>query len=208
MTSPRPTRTASPCSTTRVSPRPRSRRSPSKSSRWDPPRRRSPSSSSGPTAAASSTSTRRTLSKIPRRCRTSSRLLAILLIPAALCYTFGAMVGDTRQGWTVLAAMTVMFVGLLAVCYVAEQQRRGLSPSRASTTRRAPCSRAATWRAKRCATASPARRSGRRRPRWRPTARSTPCTTPSHRSAGSCRCGRSSSARSSTAAWAPDSTAC
>jgi potassium-transporting ATPase potassium-binding subunit len=47
--------------------------------------------------------------------------LAILLIPAALCYTFGVMVGDTRQGWTVLAAMTLMFVGLLAVCYVAEQ---------------------------------------------------------------------------------------
>ena len=49
-------------------------------------------------------------------------VLAILLIPAALCYTFGVMVGDTRQGWTVLAAMTVMFVGLLAVCYVAEQR--------------------------------------------------------------------------------------
>ena len=49
-------------------------------------------------------------------------VLAILLIPAALCYTFGVMVGDTRQGWTVLAAMTVMFVGLLAVCYVAEQK--------------------------------------------------------------------------------------
>ena len=48
-------------------------------------------------------------------------VLAILLIPAALCYTFGVMVGDTRQGWTVLAAMTVIFVGLLAVCYVAEQ---------------------------------------------------------------------------------------
>ena len=49
-------------------------------------------------------------------------LLAILLIPAALCYTFGVMVRDTRQGWTVLAAMTVIFVGLLAVCVVAEQQ--------------------------------------------------------------------------------------
>ncbi len=33
-------------------------------------------------------------------------LLAILLIPAALCYTFGMMVGDTRQGWALLAAMT------------------------------------------------------------------------------------------------------
>jgi K+-transporting ATPase ATPase A chain len=48
-------------------------------------------------------------------------LLAILLIPAALCYTFGVMVKDTRQGWTVLAAMTVIFVGMLSVCVVAEQ---------------------------------------------------------------------------------------
>ena len=48
-------------------------------------------------------------------------LLAILLIPAALCYTFGVMVGDTRQGWAVLAAMTVIFVGLLTVAVVAEQ---------------------------------------------------------------------------------------
>src|SRR5262249_42391720 len=43
-------------------------------------------------------------------------VLAILLIAAALCYTFGVMVGDTRQGWAVLAAMTIVFVGLLALC--------------------------------------------------------------------------------------------
>jgi potassium-transporting ATPase potassium-binding subunit len=49
-------------------------------------------------------------------------VLAILVIPAALCYTFGVMVGDRRQGWVVLAAMTVIFVGLLAVCAVAEQR--------------------------------------------------------------------------------------
>jgi K+-transporting ATPase ATPase A chain len=36
-------------------------------------------------------------------------MLAILLIPAALCYTFGKAVGDTRQGWAVLAAMTIIF---------------------------------------------------------------------------------------------------
>jgi K+-transporting ATPase ATPase A chain len=48
-------------------------------------------------------------------------LLAILLIPAALCYTFGKMVGDTRQGWAMLAAMTILFVGLLALCVWAEQ---------------------------------------------------------------------------------------
>jgi len=34
-------------------------------------------------------------------------LLAILLIPAALCHTFGRMVRDPRQGWAVLAAMTL-----------------------------------------------------------------------------------------------------
>jgi potassium-transporting ATPase potassium-binding subunit len=48
-------------------------------------------------------------------------LLAILLIPAALCYTFGVMVRDTRQGWVVLGAMTVIFVGMLATAVVAEQ---------------------------------------------------------------------------------------
>ncbi len=48
-------------------------------------------------------------------------LLSILLIPAALCYTFGRMVGDTRQGWVVLGAMTVIFVALLALTVGAEQ---------------------------------------------------------------------------------------
>ena len=49
------------------------------------------------------------------------QVLSILLIPAALCYTFGKMVGDTRQGWAVLAAMTVIFVILLGGVYLAEQ---------------------------------------------------------------------------------------
>jgi K+-transporting ATPase ATPase A chain len=47
-------------------------------------------------------------------------MLSILLIPAALCYTFGKMVGDTRQGWAILAAMTVIFVLLLSVTVWAE----------------------------------------------------------------------------------------
>ena len=54
-------------------------------------------------------------------------LLAILLIPAALCHTFGVMVKDTRQGWTVLAAMTAIFVVLLAVCVTAEQRGNTLA---------------------------------------------------------------------------------
>jgi K+-transporting ATPase ATPase A chain len=48
-------------------------------------------------------------------------MLAILLIPAALCYTFGRMVGDTRQGWAMLAAMLVIFVPLALGSYAAEQ---------------------------------------------------------------------------------------
>ena len=47
-------------------------------------------------------------------------MLAILLIPGALTYTFGKMVGDTRQGWAVLAAMTVIFVPLLIGTAAAE----------------------------------------------------------------------------------------
>ena len=49
------------------------------------------------------------------------QVLAILMIPAALCYTFGRMVGDTRQGWAVLAAMLVIFVPLTFGGYAAEQ---------------------------------------------------------------------------------------
>jgi K+-transporting ATPase ATPase A chain len=49
-------------------------------------------------------------------------MLSILLIPAALCHTFGRMVGDTRQGWAVLAAMTITLLPLLLLCYGAEQR--------------------------------------------------------------------------------------
>ncbi|MFZ4701726.1 MAG: potassium-transporting ATPase subunit KdpA, partial [Candidatus Methylumidiphilus sp.] len=48
-------------------------------------------------------------------------MLAILLIPAALCFTFGIMVGDTRQGFAILAAMTIVFVALVLVAVPAEQ---------------------------------------------------------------------------------------
>ncbi len=48
-------------------------------------------------------------------------VLSILLIPAALCYTFGKMVKDTRQGWALLAAMFAIFLPLLVLCVVSEQ---------------------------------------------------------------------------------------
>ena len=48
-------------------------------------------------------------------------MLAILLIPASLTYTFGRSVGDTRQGWAVLAAMLLLFLPLLGVLAYSEQ---------------------------------------------------------------------------------------
>ena len=62
-------------------------------------------------------------------------MLSIFLIPCALCFTFGRMVGDTRQGWAVLAAMTLMFVVLASAAIYFEQQgnplltQLGIDPS-------------------------------------------------------------------------------
>jgi K+-transporting ATPase ATPase A chain len=49
-------------------------------------------------------------------------VLAILLIPASLCYTFGLMVGDVRQGLVLLATMLLLFVPLLGVVAWAESR--------------------------------------------------------------------------------------
>jgi potassium-transporting ATPase potassium-binding subunit len=46
----------------------------------------------------------------------------MFLIPTALCFVFGRMVGDPRQGWAVLGAMTIIFVTLACVALWAEQQ--------------------------------------------------------------------------------------
>ena len=50
------------------------------------------------------------------------QMIAILLIPAGLCFCFGRMVGDRRQGWTIYAAMSVIFVVLTVCVLMAEQQ--------------------------------------------------------------------------------------
>lgn len=49
-------------------------------------------------------------------------LLAILLIPASLCYTFGMMVNDRRQGWAILVAMLILFIPFLCIAVIAEEQ--------------------------------------------------------------------------------------
>ncbi len=49
------------------------------------------------------------------------QMIMMFLIPAGLCYTFGKMIGDTRQGWAILTAMTLVFVAMLAVTETSEQ---------------------------------------------------------------------------------------
>jgi len=50
------------------------------------------------------------------------QMIAMFLIPAALCFVFGRMVGDSRQGWAVLGAMTVIFLFMAVIATWAEQQ--------------------------------------------------------------------------------------
>jgi K+-transporting ATPase ATPase A chain len=50
------------------------------------------------------------------------QMVSIFLIPAGLCFAFGRLVGDRRQGWAILAAMTVLFVVMAAGVMTAEHQ--------------------------------------------------------------------------------------
>ncbi len=76
------------------------------------------------------------------------QMVLIFVIPAGLTYTFGKMVRDTRQGWALLAAMTILFLAGVAVVYHAEQAgnpilaKLGVAP-------------AATWRARKSGSALP-----------------------------------------------------
>ena len=56
------------------------------------------------------------------------QMIAIFLIPAALCFAFGRVVGDPRQGWAILAAMTVLFVLAVTAVIPAEQAGNPLLP--------------------------------------------------------------------------------
>jgi K+-transporting ATPase ATPase A chain len=48
------------------------------------------------------------------------QMLFIFIIPAGLTYTFGKMVKDTRQGWALFSAMSILFLAGVAVTYGAE----------------------------------------------------------------------------------------
>src|SRR3984893_3784773 len=49
------------------------------------------------------------------------QMIMIFVIPAGLTYTFGKMVGDTRQGWSLFAAMSIMFLAGVFIAYPQEQ---------------------------------------------------------------------------------------
>jgi K+-transporting ATPase ATPase A chain len=67
------------------------------------------------------------------------QMIFIFLIPAGLAYTFGKMVRDTRQGWALIAAMTILFLAGVFVTYPAEQagnpnlEKLGLQPAATAT---------------------------------------------------------------------------
>jgi K+-transporting ATPase ATPase A chain len=49
-----------------------------------------------------------------------TEILALLIISSGLTYTFGKMVGDTRQGWAIFAAMAFLFFAGVFICYPSE----------------------------------------------------------------------------------------
>ena len=158
-----------------------------------------------PTAAASSTPTPPTRSRTPTRSPISSQIVLIFSIGAALTNVFGRMVGDQRQGWAVFAVMGSCSWPASCVAYWAEAAG---NPALAALGVDPRCRPAATWRARKSASASPTRRCSPPSPPTPRAAPSTPCTTASRRWAAWCRCSTSSSARSSSAASARASTAC
>ena len=81
-------------------------------------------------------------------------MLAILAIPAWLTYTFGRFVGDTRQGWTMFAAMSVIFLARVGVATGQRSRENPRSRAWPST------SATAISRARRRASASHCRPSG------------------------------------------------
>lgn len=62
------------------------------------------------------------------------QMLAIFLIPSALTYTFGRMIGDTKQGWTLFAVMTILFLLGVAGIHWAEQSNNPLMPTHVDQT--------------------------------------------------------------------------
>ena len=85
------------------------------------------------------------------------QMLLIFSIGAGLTNVFGRMVGDQRQGWAIFAVMFVLFFAGAAITYGVESQGNPAFAAFHVDQAPAPCRPAATWSARRCASASPIR---------------------------------------------------
>ena len=119
-----------------------------------------------------------------------AQMLAMFLIPAALCFVFGRMVGDSRQGWALIGAMTILFVVMAVAAQSAEQHANpAFAALGIDQTQNALQAGRATWKARKPASASSRRLCSPPSRRRLPAAPSTRRTIPSRRWAASCRCG-------------------
>ena len=82
------------------------------------------------------------------------QIISIFAIGAALTNVFGRMVGNQRQGWAILAAMGVLFIAGVIVCLLGRSQRHHARSTRSASP-------AATWKARKSASASSPRRCSR-----------------------------------------------
>ena len=128
------------------------------------------------------------------------QMLSIFSIGSGLTYYLGRMVKNQKHGWTVWAAMLTFF--LAACCCAGGRRRMVIRSTRVSVLP------AATWRARKSDSAFSIPHSSPRSRLMPPAARSIRCTIRSPRWAASCRCSTFSSAKSSSAASAPDYTGC
>ena len=126
---------------------------------WARSLRRKRSRCSAPTAAASSTPTRRIPTRTRRALANFVQMLAIFLIPAALCFAFGRVVGDHAPGLGRAGGDDGDVRRRGARDHPGRAGRQSAARRRwASTRRPARCRPAATWKARKCASASPPRR--------------------------------------------------
>ena len=84
-------------------------------------------------------------------------MLSVLIIPAALVFTYGKMAGARRQGYAIYSTMMVMFLGAVIVAYIAEAHGSPAQHAAGLHTGAIHGSSAATWRARSSASGSPAR---------------------------------------------------
>ncbi len=107
------------------------------------------------TAAGSSTPTPRIRTRTPTPSPTSFSIWLVVMIPFALPFTFGKLVGSMPQGWVVFASMAILFVAAVVVLYPLEGNGN-VKLSHPSTnvatgvsqSETAASGRAATWRAR------------------------------------------------------------